>query len=517
MRLLPAPALGRPAAAGGDRPRAGDEAGADAVRRADQRPGPGDGRRGARGDPRARPGRHDDGASSRTRWASPAAWPTGSMMMDEGRVVETGPPGADAGRARARSAPAPSSRRCCTDVTITRYAPGGGGRGRQPPRGRRPGLAMLERGGNAVDAAIAAAAVMAVTSPHMCGLGGDLFALVTTAPGAAAPAALNASGRAGSGADPARLRAERRPGRCPSSGDIRSVTVPGCVDGLVALHERFGTLPLAGPAGPGAAAGRRGLPGLADAGHRVRGAGRPELDGSPSGRRLRCVGAGACALPGRRARRSARDRRRTVARASTRARRAPSCSRPAHGEFTPDGPARPRRPTGWSRCDLPAFGRDAVDSAAELAGLPGAGGRLDRRARSGLPDPSGGRALGIPAGRGGPAGRPSTGSRCCTSTPTAATCSPASTAGAARCRLADAGAPTASPTSTATAARPTFAPSTATGVGVSLIMSNARRLRLRHRRCPASASSCTTAAWASRLTAGPPSRIPAGAPARRTR
>ncbi|MEV4185760.1 gamma-glutamyltransferase, partial [Streptosporangium canum] len=62
------------------------------------------------------------------------------------------------------------------------------------------GVAMLERGGSAADAAIAANAVLAVTAPHMCGLGGDLFALVHD--GTGAPAALNASGRAGSGADP---------------------------------------------------------------------------------------------------------------------------------------------------------------------------------------------------------------------------------------------------------------------------------------------------------------------------
>jgi gamma-glutamyltranspeptidase / glutathione hydrolase len=103
------------------------------------------------------------------------------------------------------------------------------------------GGAVLERGGNAVDAAIAAGAVMAVTSPNMCGLGGDLFALVAE-PGEP-PAALNASGRAGSGADPDRLRAEGYRAM-PFRDDIRTVTVPGCVDGLVALHDRFGTMAL---------------------------------------------------------------------------------------------------------------------------------------------------------------------------------------------------------------------------------------------------------------------------------
>ncbi len=102
---------------------------------------------------------------------------------------------------------------------------------------------MLDRGGNAVDAAIAAAAVMSVTSPHMCGLGGDLFAMVAR-PGAE-PDVLNASGRAGSGADPERLRSEGAPAM-PFLHDVRSVTVPGCVAGLAALHERFGTLPLSG-------------------------------------------------------------------------------------------------------------------------------------------------------------------------------------------------------------------------------------------------------------------------------
>ncbi|ETK32316.1 gamma-glutamyltransferase family protein [Microbispora sp. ATCC PTA-5024] len=117
------------------------------------------------------------------------------------------------------------------------------------------GVAMLDRGGNAVDAAIAANAVLAVTAPHMCGLGGDLFALVHDG----SVAALNASGRAGSGADPERLRAEGRD-RMPHLQDIRSVPVPGCVDGWLALHERYGRLPLGDLLAPAVRHAKDGFP-----------------------------------------------------------------------------------------------------------------------------------------------------------------------------------------------------------------------------------------------------------------
>lgn len=102
------------------------------------------------------------------------------------------------------------------------------------------GLRAIALGGNAVDAAIATNAAIAVTGPHLCGMGGDLFALVHRD---GEVFALNSTGRAGSGADAAALRAEGRTDM-PFRHDIRVVTVPGCVDGWVALHERFGTLPL---------------------------------------------------------------------------------------------------------------------------------------------------------------------------------------------------------------------------------------------------------------------------------
>jgi gamma-glutamyltranspeptidase/glutathione hydrolase len=103
------------------------------------------------------------------------------------------------------------------------------------------GLLMLRRGGNAVDAAIAANAVITVTLPNQCGVGGDLFALVHQGDGP--PTVLNASGRSGSGADPGPLR-DAGHEVMPHRGDVRSSTIPGCVDGWIALHERFSRLSL---------------------------------------------------------------------------------------------------------------------------------------------------------------------------------------------------------------------------------------------------------------------------------
>ena len=85
-------------------------------------------------------------------------------------------------------------------------------------------------------------AVLAVTTQHMCGMGGDLFALVHRPDGP--PDALCAAGRAGTGSDPVALRAEGHRSM-PFRGDVRSAPVPGCVDGWCALHERHGRLPLA--------------------------------------------------------------------------------------------------------------------------------------------------------------------------------------------------------------------------------------------------------------------------------
>ena len=128
------------------------------------------------------------------------------------------------------------------------------------------GIGALRAGGCAADAAIAAGAVLAVTHQHQCGLGGDLFALVHR-PGYSCPAVLNASGRAGSGAHPTRLR-DAGHQRMPTTGDPACAPVPGCVDGWVALHQRFGRLPLAEllePARRHAADGFAASPSLATA------------------------------------------------------------------------------------------------------------------------------------------------------------------------------------------------------------------------------------------------------------
>src|SRR3954467_13351534 len=94
------------------------------------------------------------------------------------------------------------------------------------------GVAMLRAGGSAADAAVATSAVLAVTTQHMCGMGGDLFALVHTRTDGDV-VCLNSSGRAGSGASAQALRDEGL-SAMPRTGRIEAVPVPGCVDGWMA-------------------------------------------------------------------------------------------------------------------------------------------------------------------------------------------------------------------------------------------------------------------------------------------
>ena len=115
------------------------------------------------------------------------------------------------------------------------------------------GLAVLERGGNAVDAALAAAATEAVVEPTMNGVGGDLFALVWDG---RELHGLNASGRA-----PAAWSLERFAGRraMPELG-WDAVTVPGAVSGWAALWRRFASQPFASLLAPAVRYAREGFP-----------------------------------------------------------------------------------------------------------------------------------------------------------------------------------------------------------------------------------------------------------------
>jgi len=102
------------------------------------------------------------------------------------------------------------------------------------------GAQILARGGSAVDAAIAANAVLGLTEPMMTGIGGDLFVMYWDAKSGKLTG-LNASGPAPKGLTPDFL-AKQGAKKMPAHG-INSVTVPGAVDGWRKMHERFGKLP----------------------------------------------------------------------------------------------------------------------------------------------------------------------------------------------------------------------------------------------------------------------------------
>src|SRR5438094_4209313 len=110
------------------------------------------------------------------------------------------------------------------------------------PLAAQAGVQILEHGGNAVDAAIAANAVMGLVEPHYNGIGGDLFAIYYEAR-TGKLYGLNAGGWAPAGLTPEFLKAKGIT-RMPGSG-IHTVTVPGAVAGWDAMRSRFGKLPMA--------------------------------------------------------------------------------------------------------------------------------------------------------------------------------------------------------------------------------------------------------------------------------
>jgi gamma-glutamyltranspeptidase/glutathione hydrolase len=110
------------------------------------------------------------------------------------------------------------------------------------PLSARAGVQILERGGNAIDAAIAANAVEALVEPYYNGIGGDLFAIYYEAK-TGKLYGMNAGGWAPTGLTPELLRSKGNT-RMPSSG-IHTVTVPGVVKGWEMMRARFGKLPMA--------------------------------------------------------------------------------------------------------------------------------------------------------------------------------------------------------------------------------------------------------------------------------
>ncbi|MEN8162580.1 MAG: gamma-glutamyltransferase [Acidobacteriota bacterium] len=119
------------------------------------------------------------------------------------------------------------------------------------------GLDILKAGGTAVDAAVAVNAALALMEPCSCGMGGDLFAMVWD-PKTGTLHGLNASGRS-----PLTLAREMVPAEADGTIPLYSPwawTVPGCVDGWFALHERFGKLSMKDLLDPTVEAAREGTP-----------------------------------------------------------------------------------------------------------------------------------------------------------------------------------------------------------------------------------------------------------------
>jgi gamma-glutamyltranspeptidase/glutathione hydrolase len=125
------------------------------------------------------------------------------------------------------------------------------------PLATQAGLDVLRRGGSAVDAALAADAMLGLVEPMSCGIGGDLYALVWDAK-AGKLYGLNASGRSPYRATRA-FFAEKGLKEIPEVGPL-SWSVPGCVDGWAELHKRFGKMSLADVLEPSIRYAEEGFP-----------------------------------------------------------------------------------------------------------------------------------------------------------------------------------------------------------------------------------------------------------------
>ena len=119
------------------------------------------------------------------------------------------------------------------------------------------GLGIMQRGGNAVDAAVAAGFVLAVVKHEACGLGGDMFSLVYMKDEGKVRA-LNASGPAPGNATIDAFKS-RGLDAVPTSGPL-SIAIPGAVDGWLELHRQYGTVDLADVCADAITLARDGFP-----------------------------------------------------------------------------------------------------------------------------------------------------------------------------------------------------------------------------------------------------------------
>jgi gamma-glutamyltranspeptidase/glutathione hydrolase len=125
------------------------------------------------------------------------------------------------------------------------------------PLASSAGLAVLQHGGNAIDAAVTAAAVLSVTEPMMTGIGGDMFATVWIAKEHRL-VAINASGRAGALMTREALLARGR--KQMQSRGVETVTVPGALAGWDELLKKYGTISLAQALAPAIHYAEEGYP-----------------------------------------------------------------------------------------------------------------------------------------------------------------------------------------------------------------------------------------------------------------
>ena len=121
------------------------------------------------------------------------------------------------------------------------------------PLASQAGLQVLQQGGNAVDAAVTAAAVLNVVEPYMTGLGGDMFAILWSEREQRL-VGINGSGRAGT------LMTRDAVGGSVQTSGAKSITIPGALSGWAALLENYGTITLAEALRPAVVLAEEGFP-----------------------------------------------------------------------------------------------------------------------------------------------------------------------------------------------------------------------------------------------------------------